>query len=200
MSFLFREILIVMQRKNLRLINKTDSLLLIIDVQEKLVPFINNKDEILNKINSLIHLANEMDVPVILSEQYPKGLGSTDKTLKENLKNFEYICKTHFSCCENQNFNSILKKLDRKQIIIAGIESHVCVLQSAISLLLLGYEVFIVANAVSSRFKIDHKYALKRMQQFNIQLVTFEMVFFEWIHDSASNDFKRLSKTFLQGD
>lgn len=188
-----------MPASSIKLLNKQDSLLLIIDIQEKLLPYIHNQEEVVTQTKNIINLANELKVSIILSEQYPKGLGNTVPELKNCLDKFDYISKTHFSCCADVNFKDTLHKLNKKQIVIAGIETHVCVFQTAVALALQGFEIFVLVNAVGSRFKIDHKYGLKRMQQFNIQLVTFEMVFFEWIHDSASQEFKQLSKIFLKG-
>lgn len=179
------------------LLNIDKSCLVLVDVQDKLTPLVQEPNALVQKIEWLLKLATQLNVPMVMNMQYPKGLGQTIDTLKP----YAYqaiIEKTVFSCAKAPHFIETLSKLERKQIILMGIETHVCVLQTAVDLLQSGYEVFVVIDAVSARKKMDHKYALKRMKQLGCQLVTSEMVFFEWVCDAAHPKFKALSQAFLQ--
>ncbi len=180
------------------LLNKNDSILLLIDVQEKLVPFIFNKEHCIKRALWLLRLAIKMNVPVLASEQYPKGLGSTIEELKLHIPTSEFIEKEHFSCMQAPGFIHCLTNHKKNQLILLGIETHVCVLQTALELQTAGYEVFVVVDAVGSRSELDHKYGLKRMKQAGIHLVTSEMIFFEWFRQSDAPNFKALSKEFLK--
>lgn len=180
------------------LIKKDDSCVLLVDVQEKLIPLIEGSDALVNRCQWLLRLANELDVPCLISEQYPRGLGPTMQPLKEvNSKDLP-IEKVYFSCYREPNFVHCLKQVGKTQCLLLGIESHVCVLQTALDLLAEDYEVFIVVDAVGSRKPLDKKYALKRMQQAGATLVTTEMVFFEWIEQAGTPLFKALSSAYLK--
>ena len=180
------------------LLNKNDSILLSVDVQEKLIPHIFNKDQCIQKGQWLLKLAAKMQVPAIASEQYPKGLGSTIPEFHSYISEQQTIEKMHFSCMQEPSFVHLLNEHKKNQIILFGIESHDCVLQTAFELKEAGFEVFVVVDAVGSRSEFDYKYGLKRMKQAGIHLVTAEMVFFEWLRQSNVPDFKALSKEFLQ--
>jgi len=180
------------------LINKDVSGLFLIDIQTKLTPHVQNAPLLIDKCAWLLQLANALSVPAFLSEQYPSGLGSTVPELDASKCSEIPISKTDFSCMQSPAFLDQLKKYNRKQCILAGIETHVCVMQTALEMREAGLDVFVVVDAVSSRHAIDHTYALKRMKQENIQLVTSEMVFFEWIRHARHPEFKQLSKQFLQ--
>jgi nicotinamidase-related amidase len=137
-------------------------------------------------------------VPYLVAEQYPQGLGSTLQALQPIVPNNNVVKKVHFSCWREPLFQNALQALNKKQVVLMGIETHVCVLQTAFDLQTAGYHVFVVIDAVGSRHEMDYKYALKRMKQAGIELVTSEMVFFEWVEKAATPEFKMLSKAFLQ--
>lgn len=180
------------------LLNKKDSILLLIDVQEKLVPYVLHTDYFVNRCEWLLKLAAKMQVPVLASEQYPKGLGPTIEPLNAYLTQQDCIDKVYFSCMQEPNFVHRLSEHRKNQLILFGIEAHVCVLQTALEMKNAGFDVFVVVDAVSSRSELDLKYGLKRMKQDGIHLITAEMIFFEWLRHSALPDFKALSKEFLQ--
>ncbi|WED44535.1 hydrolase [Legionella cardiaca] len=180
------------------LLEKENSCLLLIDVQEKLAPHVKEPDQLLNRCQWLIRLASELQVPLLVSEQYPRGLGATVTSLKELMPQKEYIEKVHFSCFREPSFKHSLDALNKKQLVLIGIEAHVCVLQTAIDLQEAGYDVFVVVDAVSSRKELDYKYGLKRMKQIGIQLVTSEMIFFEWVGQAGTAEFKALSNAYLK--
>lgn len=180
------------------LLNLDESLLLLIDVQEKLIPAIVDKDKLIDRCSWLLKLAARLKVPVIVSEQYPKGLGATIEPLRTLAGEAQTIEKVSFSCMQEPNFLKCLERHQRKQLILIGIEAHVCVLQTALELHQSGYAVFVVVDAVGSRNTLDFKYGLKRMKQAGIQLITAEMVFFEWVKKAGTPEFKALSQAFLQ--
>lgn len=179
------------------LLEQNNSCLLLIDIQEKLTPLVHQPAALIARCQWLLRLAQELRVPHLLSEQYPRGLGHTVDGLL-SLTHEEAIPKVHFSCWREPRFKVSLQALKKSQTILIGIESHVCVLQTAMDLRAAGYDVFVVVDAVSSRYEIDYKYALKRMKQSGIQLITAEMVLFEWVEQAGTEAFKGLSKRFLQ--
>ena len=160
------------------LMNRESSGFLLVDVQDKLTPLVLNAGTLIERCQWLIRLSIELHIPIVVSEQYPKGLGGTVSSLSALLNTHNPIEKIDFSCQREPAFMTQWQKIDRKQIVIAGIETHVCVMQTAMELHDAGFDVFVVVDAVSSRHEIDHKYGLKRMKQAGIHLVTAEMVFF----------------------
>lgn len=170
-------------------VNPNNVLFLIIDIQEKLVKML--KDESIKEAAvKLAKTARIINIPVIITEQYPKGLGKTIEEIKNALPNAQYIEKTSFSA-----FNEIkeaLQKTDKKQVILFGIETHICVLQTAFDLINNGYEVFVVKNASGSRNEDDKNSALQRMRHSGCQTVTTEMVIFELLKTSKHPNFKEV--------
>ncbi|KTC97950.1 hydrolase [Legionella erythra] len=177
------------------LLKKEDSCLLLIDVQEKLAPFVLESEKMIARCQWLMKLAKELAVPIITSEQYPQGLGNTVKPLQSGDKP---LPKVHFSSWREPCFKNSLTNLTKNQVVLMGIEAHVCVLQSAMDLLEAGFQVYVVVDAVSSRHEQDLKYGLKRMKQAGIELVTSEMVFFEWVGQAGTPEFKALSHAYLK--
>ncbi len=169
-------------------INNSEALLLIIDVQEKLV---NMLDDTTVKDNSIkvAKACGILNIPTVITEQYPKGLGSTIEEIKNALPNAEYIEKTTFSALKEEE---VKKFLSQKQIIIFGIETHICVLQTAMDLLNEGYEVFVLENACGSRNKENKQAALRRLIHAGVQIVTTEMVLFELLEGSKHPNFKEV--------
>ncbi|HAT6977224.1 TPA: isochorismatase family protein [Legionella pneumophila] len=180
------------------LLNRADSLLVLIDVQEKLTPAILNLDFFLARCEWLLKLARKLKVPVLASEQYPKGLGSTVSSLSSYINQEECIEKVHFSCMQEPKYINLLKEYNKNQLVLIGIEAHVCVLQTALEMKGYGFDVFVVVDGVSSRSEFDLKYGLKRMKQNGIHLITAEMVLFEWLRQAGTPEFKAISKEFLQ--
>jgi nicotinamidase-related amidase len=190
-------ILVLFYLENSMLLQKDKSCLLLIDVQEKLTPLVMNSDKLVTSCQWLMRASCELDVPLLVSEQYSKGLGRTVEPLRKIMPGETDIDKVYFSCYRDQSFLKHWQSLNRKQAVIAGIETHVCVLQTALHLIEAGMEVFVVVDAVSSRHMVDHQAGLDRMQAEGVRLVTREMVFFEWIEQAGTSVFKALSKAFL---
>ena len=174
--------------------------LLIIDLQEKLLPHIFNKEKIKHNSNKLVELLLELRVPIVYTEQYPKGLGSTVNCLKKKLteNNSKKIEKTTFSAFENKDLKKFLTQLNKKQIIVIGIESHICVLQTTIDLLENDIQVYIVDECIGSRKLEDMEMGIERMLHNGASLINFEMIFFELIRDSKNQFFKKLSSKFVK--
>lgn len=180
------------------LLNRHQSCFLLVDVQEKLTPHVLNADALVTRCAWLIRLANELRVPVVISEQYPQGLGRTVEPLLALSPGVQSIDKVSFSCYREPHFLSHWQTIGKRQVVIAGIETHVCVLQTAMDMTAAGLEVFVVVDGVSSRHEIDHRYGLKRMKQAGIHLITAEMVFFEWVEQAGTPEFKGLSQSYLR--
>ena len=174
--------------------------LLLIDIQEKLIPLISNKDDVVDTSLDLIDIASNLKIPIILTEQYPKGLGNTKKIIKDSLigKDFFMIEKTCFSCFDSIDFKKQLSSLGKKQIIIAGIESHICVMQTVLDLQANGYEIFLVEKAIGSRKNSDHMLGLNRMMNLKVCLTNIEMLIFELVRDSKHTLFKYFSKKYIK--
>lgn len=182
---------------NEKLCHAKYSQLLIIDIQERLASAMPPKvlENIIKNNNILIQAANELEIPIIHSEQYPKGLGHTVTPILDELpESSQCITKTSFSCSNAEGFNDLIVKQKRPQIIITGIESHICVLQSALQLQHQGYVVHVVEDAICSRKKSNHKNALARLRQNDITINNVESVLFEWLRDASHPKFKTLSK------
>jgi nicotinamidase-related amidase len=180
------------------LIDAQRSLLLVIDFQERLLPVIHEHEALLANVTWLIRAARTIGVPVAAVEQYPRGLGSTVKGVRELLADDAVVSKVHFSAVAARCLGS-LPGIDRAQIVLVGTETHVCLLQTALELLEEGKEVYVAADAVGSRRVADRDLALARMRQEGVRIVTREMVVFEWLREAATPLFRHVSKTFLRG-
>lgn len=173
------------------------SRLLIIDEQERLLGAMPEKarTQVLKNTAILLQAAQTLTIPVIRSEQYPKGLGVTDSRIESQLCDDALkIEKTAFSCCAVPEIAELTHQQVLPQWIIAGIESHVCVLQTALQLKAAGQEVFVVSDACCSRQKQHHKNALQRLGQAGVFISNTESVLFEWLRDAKHPDFKSLAK------
>lgn len=175
------------------LMSRAQSRLLIVDMQEKLVPIIDGHKQLVANCQKLIKAAEILEVPVTATEQYPRGLGPTVPELAELLP--ECPEKIEFSCLNCLDWNSIGSDPEgRFQVIVAGIEAHVCVLQTVLDLLSQGFRVFVVADAVSSRKPFDREVALQRMLSSGAVVVTTESVLFEWCERAGTPEFKEISR------
>lgn len=174
------------------LIQEENSLLLIVDIQEKLAPAIDQGEAAIRNNKRLLQSAQQLRLPVFVSEQYVRGLGPTIPAIKTLAVNAHFFEKTHFSCTRQPGVLEMLKATGRQQVILSGMETHVCVLQTAFGLLHAGFEVFLVADAVSSRTPDSRRLAIARMQAAGIYIVSTEMVLFEWLEEAATEQFRAL--------
>ncbi len=178
-----------------RLIVRDNVVLVIIDVQDKLLNVVQSKDEVINNILKLVKVCKILNIPIIITEQYPKGLGRTNQKLIETLSNdYAPIEKTTFSCFKVKEFEERLLKLGRKTLILTGLETHICVLQTALEAIDKGYRVLVCVDAISSRRREDHTYALERMKIHGIELTTVETIIYELIEDAVKPEFKEVLK------
>lgn len=175
------------------LIERDRSCLLVIDVQERLLPSMSEAAAVVTNSSILIKAAKRLRVPVLLSEQYPKGLGRTVAALCTLLPEGPAVEKIEFSCAAAPGYLDRLRATGRDQMVLTGIEAHVCVLQTALQLRAFGYPVFVVADAISSRRPESVAFALARMREAAVVPVTAEMVFFEWLGRAGTPEFKELS-------
>ncbi|HYW94939.1 MAG TPA: hydrolase [Bacteroidales bacterium] len=167
---------------------------LIIDIQEKLFPHIHEHDRLVKNTSILIEGLNVLGVPLLVTEQYTKGLGFTIPEIKNALDKPETHEKTVFSCCDDPEILLELNNLDRKNVIVAGIEAHVCVLQTAVDLLENGFIPVVVEDCVSSRNPADKAVALRRMRQEGAVITTYESILFELARVSGTDQFKTISR------
>ncbi len=176
------------------LIHADTSCLIVIDMQERLVPAMQAPARTIRNAGILITAAEELAVPVLLTEQYPKGLGATVPELAEAASSAHaaILPKMHFSCMEDQDFAAAFEATGRRQAVIAGMEAHICVLQTAVSMMDQGTEVFVVTDATSSRTLESEKACLDRLQACGAGIVTTEMVVFEWLGRAGTAAFKAL--------
>jgi nicotinamidase-related amidase len=170
-----------------------DTLFCLVDVQEKLFPHIGNKKELEKTLPILVKGMKVLDVPIIVNEQYKKGIGETIEPLKELVSQYQSYEKTTFSGCQNDSILEALKASGKNNIVVAGIETHVCVLQTCIDLLENGFNVILVTNCSGSRKKLDHKMAIKRLVQAGVIPTTYESILFELTVDSKNPKFKEIS-------
>ncbi len=177
------------------LIEKETSALLIVDLQERILNPIPNKDEILFNTKKIVSAFNVFEEPVYATEQYPEKLGSTIE-LESDLNTFN---KRSFSCCNCIEMLNTFKKQNIKSLIICGIETHVCILQSCIELLNLGFEIYLLADAIGSRRRDDHEIGLNRLEKIGVKVYSTEAVIFELCKTSENIHFKALSKIIKQG-
>ncbi|MCL2703317.1 MAG: hydrolase [Defluviitaleaceae bacterium] len=159
------------------MINQNDTLFLFIDLQERMMPAIHCQEEVIRKSCILARGARILDMPVLVTRQYPKGLGDTVPALAEALGEHDNTDKTAFSCLGDDN--GFKDKLTQKNIVIAGVETHICVQQTALELIENGYNVFLAADCCGSRTEVDRGFALCRMEQAGVTVSTMESLLFE---------------------
>lgn len=175
-------------------LNKDDALLLIIDIQEKLSSVMKYEDQVIDNTLILLEASKLMDMPVIVTEQYPKGIGPTVNKIKEKIDgNVEIFEKTSFTGYTTEVILA-LEKTGKEKIIITGMEAHVCVFQTARDLIAAGYEVFIPRDAVCSRTKENFLNALELMKDMGVVITNTETIVFDLLKKAGTPEFKVLSK------
>jgi nicotinamidase-related amidase len=173
---------------------KEDAILLVIDFQEKLMPIMKDQETLGQNVAKLINGCRILGLPILVTQQYSKGLGETVQVVKDALGySFEPIEKITFSCCGEPAFIEALESTMKKTIIVSGIESHICVQQTVLDLLSSGYEVFIINDCIASRNNNDKKYAQRRMSDAGACGTTFEATLFELCVSAKAPEFKAIS-------
>jgi nicotinamidase-related amidase len=170
------------------------TVLIVVDVQGKLAQLMYGKQALFENLQKIIKGIKVMGIPILWVEQNPEGLGSTIPEISELLAGSNPISKTSFSSCKNERFIQALKAANRNQILIVGIEAHICVYQTAMGLVELGYEVEVVTDAVSSRTIDNKKVALQKMRTAGVTLTSTEMALFELLEVAEGEQFKEILK------
>jgi nicotinamidase-related amidase len=173
-------------------LDRTRACVLSVDVQEKLVPVMWNWAPVEKYVKAMIQAGKELGLPVLATEQYPKGLGATVPAVRELLVGSPLV-KLHFSCGADPEFVRALEATGRKQVIVVGIETHVCVFQTVRDLVERGYEVFVCADAVTSRFEEHRRTALEQMRDLGATITSAETAIFDVLHAAGTPEFKRVS-------
>ncbi|NVK18392.1 MAG: hydrolase [Methylocystaceae bacterium] len=169
-----------------------DSLFVIVDVQEKLAPAMFKGEEAITANMKLLQAATILNIPHVVSEQYPEGIGHTVTELAKHVASQNVIKKMNFSCMEEPSFVKTIELSGARQIVLSGMETHVCVLQTVLDLVEAGYQVFVVEDACASRTAKNKMLGIERMRQAGAQIVCAEMVMFEWLGVSGTDNFKKI--------
>lgn len=181
-------------KRNPIILKKETTALLIIDLQERILPVIRNYETVLENTAKLIKGFKVMHLPIYFTEQYPKGLGPTSSKILEELSGYSAYQKMSFSCSGAENLFEELHKNKLSQIVVCGVESHVCVQQTVLDLIVNDFQVNLAADAVSSRKEIDYKIALDRMRTLGAEVTTTESILFELLVVCGTQEFKEVSK------
>ena len=174
------------------MLERSAAVLVVIDFQEKLPPKIPGAEAVVARASMLIQCADALGLPILWSEQYPKGLGCTTARIADLLEGHPRIEKMSFGCLGDAGFVKALGELKRKQLILVGVEAHVCVLQTALAAVEEGYDVFLAVDCVAARAGVEHRAALDRMARSGVHLVTAEMAVFELLREAGTPLFKQL--------
>ena len=174
-------------------IKAEEALFCLVDVQERLFPHVTNKEEIEKNLITLVKGLKVLSIPFIVNEQYKKGIGETIPSLKEIVEDYPHFEKTTFSCCQNEPTMEAIKAADKKVVIVAGIETHVCVLQTCIDLLENGFKVVLVTDCCTSRKQKDTDLAIQRLVQAGVIPTTYESILFELTVNAKNPCFKEIS-------
>ncbi len=177
-----------------KLLSSEKSALLIIDMQERILPVIHQYDNVVENTVKLIKGFNVLGLPIFHTEQYPKGLGPTVNAIKDELKNNEAIQKLSFSCSGAIELFDELEKRSLSQVVVCGVESHVCVQQTVLDLLANEFQVNVAADSVSSRKIKDYEIALSRMAKYGAEVTTSEAILFELLNVCGTVEFKQISR------
>lgn len=173
-------------------LRKERAALLVVDIQERLLPAVNEPGQVVQNAVRLIKAAQLFEMPTLVSEQYPKGLGPTVAEVTEAITDFSPIEKLTFSACGAPGIVEGLSRQEGRQVIVCGIETHVCVTQTCLDLLDHGYHPFIAADAASSREAHNHRIGLERMRDAGVVVASTEMLLFEILERAGTREFKEI--------
>ena len=176
------------------ILNKDNSVLLVVDIQEKLAVVMNQKDKVTRNCLHVLEAAKLLSIPIIVTEQYPKGLGQTINEIREALPAYAPLEKITFDCCRGDGFLQKIAALRKTHIILTGMETHVCVLQTCLGLLEKGYFVHLVSDAVCSRKKDDYKTGRNMMRDAGAVITCTETILFQLLEKAGTPEFKAISK------
>jgi nicotinamidase-related amidase len=174
------------------ILNKSGSVLVVVDVQDKLLHAIHDWQAVLDNTVKMIKFAQVLNIPVIVTEQYPKGLGPTNAKVSELFEGLNVLEKTVFSCFGAEGFKVELNKHAAKTLVLVGIETHICVLQTALVALAHGYQVHVLADAVGSRSPVNKEIGLAKIRQAGGIISAVEIALYEWLARSDCKEFKAI--------
>jgi nicotinamidase-related amidase len=180
-------------------INRENTIGLVVDIQEKLFPAIDKHDRMIKKTITLLKGLKILDIPIIVTQQNTKGLGPTIKEVNSVIGNFSYIEKLSFSCYRETAFIKVLHRLGKRNVIILGVEAHVCVMQTALDLLYNNYNPVIVEDCIGSHIENDKRVALWRMRDIGSVITTCESILLELCRESGTDEFEELLKLIKSG-
>ena len=175
----------------------TDSVVVVVDIQDKLLAKMPTAEGLLRNAGFILDVANLLGVPVVATEQYPKGLGPTAPAIASRLT-LPCLAKTAFSCCDAEGFLPTLTEFQRPVAVVLGMETHVCVLQTALGLLEAGYRVHLPEDALAARGSLDHNLALRQLARVGAVVTTCETIAFQWLRDATHPHFKAVSKLIIE--
>lgn len=175
------------------IIDKNKTAFVLVDLQEKFVPVINNVDEVISNSIILLKSAKVLKIPLIVTEQYPKGLGHTINRIP-TAKDNKIIEKKSFSCFGSDKFIRELERMNIDTIILFGVEAHVCILNTALDALKRNFNVHVIADAISSRKEKNKLIAIERMRQSGVFIDSTETVLFQAMKEAGTEEFKQISK------
>lgn len=180
-------------------LSQKESVVVVVDVQERLLNAmpVSTRENLLTQIKVLLQAQSLMDIPLLVTEQYPQGLGVTDKGVMAQVKDAVLIEKTDFSCVRAVGFLDALHRTERMQVVLVGMETHICVLQTALDLQRQGYQVFVVEDAVCARTKLNQYNGLQRLRQAGVVVTSTESTLFEWLGSATHPAFKTLAKLIV---
>lgn len=178
----------------MHLLRRNESVLVIVDVQERLHRVIPNAHEAMRNVAILSHGVTLMGVPTVVTEQYPKGIGPTTPEVAEAAGDAPVVEKREFGSFGNENFVEAMRPYANKTLIVCGFETHVCVMQTALQARARGHRVFVVADAVGSRSPMNNQLALDRMREADCTIVSTEMALFELLGSSEAPEFKAIQQ------
>ncbi len=176
------------------ILNRDRSVVLLVDVQERFRDVMADGPAMIEECGRILQAAKILGIPILATEQYPKGLGHTVPELAELIDGYPLVEKLTFSCCGESGLMEQLEVLDRDQIVVIGIESHVCVLQTALDLLAAAKQVHVPHDAITSRSRKMRASAIERMRQAGVVITCAESVLFEWLVEASGDEFKPVSK------
>ncbi len=178
-------------------LNREEAILVVVDVQERLVPAIHADlyPASLKNIRIIIEAAAALGVPIVVTEQYPKGLGQTVQDVRETLagKDHRVLAKVTFSCARNEEFLAAIASAGRRQVLIVGMETHVCVYQTSVDLASAGYSVFVLDDAVSSRFLHNYRSGLQALRDAGCTVFSTETAVFQLLKEAATPEFRKVA-------
>jgi nicotinamidase-related amidase len=175
-------------------LNKDDAVIVIVDIQERLAAVMDDRPTVVSNCLHLIEAAKLLGIPVLITEQYPKGLGPSVGEIREAIPSYRPIEKITFSCCREPRFVESLSASGKKKVILAGMETHVCVLQTCLGLFREGYTVHVAADAVCSRSKVNSETGLAFMRDAGAVVTCAETVLFQLLEKAGTEEFRAISK------